>query len=68
MTSFHLDADQKRNLSEWLTIHDVTCVYATNQGASGGRLCYSFTPTTLGLVTEVKCACGMGIDLTDYNW
>ncbi len=66
--TFSLDGVQMVNLSEWLTLHNPTCVYATRQGASGGRLCYAFTPTSLGLVTQVTCACGQGIDLTDYDW
>jgi hypothetical protein len=33
----------------------------------GGRLTYSFTPTGLGCVVVVRCACGAEIDLTDYT-
>lgn len=36
-------------------------------GAIGGALTYSFTPTTLGVVIKVKCACGKEIDVTDYE-
>ena len=54
----------------WLAEHDKTCRMAGNRntGAIGGRLTYSFTPTSLGTVTKVTCACGKGeIDLSHYE-
>lgn len=35
-------------------------------GAIGGDLTYSFTPTSLGLVTEVECY-GKKLNLTNYE-
>jgi len=37
-------------------------------GAIGGSLTYMFTPTELGVITEIKHANGEVLDLTDYNW
>lgn len=67
---FSLDDTQRLALIVWLTEHDKACRFAdpAKQGASGGRLTYSFTPTSLGTVTKVGCACGGECDLTDYSW
>lgn len=37
------------------------------KGAIGGAWTYSYTPTGLGTVVKVSCACGGEIDLTDYD-
>jgi hypothetical protein len=36
-------------------------------GAIGGGLTYSFTPTTLGLVTKVRYGDDYELDITDYS-
>ena len=36
-----------------------------NIGAIGGAYTFCFTPTGLGTITEVKCADGTSLDLTD---
>lgn len=59
--------EQQKKLAEWLAQHDKTCAYRDNQGAVGGRLTYLTTPTSLGSVEEVACACGAKINLTDYD-
>jgi len=68
---FNLDPKQMGMITDWLKQHDVTCPYANpaRQGASGGRLTYEFTPTTIGLIAKVKCGCGGSVDVSDYhNW
>lgn len=43
--------------------HDMYC------GAIGGRWTYKITPTSLGTILVVQCACGAEEDVTDYgNW
>lgn len=38
-------------------------------GAIGGGLTYSFTPTSLGLITKIEHSyTGEVLDVTDYNW
>jgi len=64
---FSLDATQKEKLAVWIKEHDKTCPYAVKQGAIGGRLTWTFTPTSLGLVSRVKCACKEEVDLSDYD-
>lgn len=69
MVELQLTEDQLLKWKEWLAEHDKTCPFAdpSKQGAIGGRLTYEFTPTALGLVTKVKCACKEEVDLTKYE-
>lgn len=41
--------------------HDMYC------GAIGGRWSYVITPTGLGTILVVQCACGAEEDVTDYD-
>lgn len=66
---FILNNDQIIKSEQFLKKHQ--CQYSgfENQGVVGGRFTYTFTPTNLGTVVKLKCACGEEIDLTDYeNW
>lgn len=36
-------------------------------GAIGGRYTYEFTPTSIGTVQRILCACGESCDVTDYG-
>ena len=72
---FKLDKDEIAKLNIFLEEHNKTCVYyddgtqvAPRAGAIGGTLTYSFTPTTIGTIVKVECACGGNADLTDYDW
>jgi len=66
---FQIAEKEDRTLDNWLEEHNKTCQFADpmNQGASGGRLTYMFTPTGLGLVIRVGCACGEVKDVTVYE-
>lgn len=33
----------------------------------GGRFTYSFSPTSIGTVVEVRCFCGAKEDVTEYD-
>ena len=63
--TFTLDALQNETIQNWMRDHDCPI---TNVGAIGGRFTFSFTPTSIGTVEKVQCACGEEIDVTDYNW
>jgi len=67
---FELEKDQIIKMNKWLDIHNHSeCPFSipNNCGAIGGRLTYTFTGTSLGLISKVKCACGEEVDLTDYT-
>lgn len=66
---FELGKDELKELNRWEADHNKTCIYANpmNQGAIGGRFTYSFTPTGLGVISKIDCACGESVDLTNYN-
>ena len=58
---------EKETLKVWLEEHDKTCRYAVYSGAIGGRLTYCLTPTSIGCINEIKCACGESNNFTDYE-
>lgn len=71
---FQTTDKENEKMNAWLQTHVLTCKYwqptengLLPQGANGGAITYCFTPTNLGLVTEVQCACGDKENLTDYD-
>lgn len=66
---YNLNKSEDEKLSEWLKEHDKNCPYAppNNSGAIGGSLTYSFTPTSIGIVKKITCACKEVCDYTDYD-
>jgi len=70
MHQFGLNDEEVTAFGKWIIEHDRVCRLAKreNQGAVGGRFTYSFTPTSLGVVKKVTCACSEGeCDLSDYE-
>jgi len=52
----------------WLTLHNCPSHGKDAlQTAIGGEITYTFTPTSLGVVKKVKCACGASCDVSDYQ-
>lgn len=66
---FEVPEESLDRLSDWTRNHNRTCVFADplKCGTIGGRWTYSFTPTQLGIVCKVTCACGESIDVSDYD-
>jgi hypothetical protein len=74
--NFSLDADETKKYLAWDEAHhqkDV-CKYFDDGkspecpvGAIGGRVSFHFTPTGIGTVVTVTCACGAKEDLTNYE-
>lgn len=67
------DADSNE-IRTWTQDHNKTCpLYDDGSsvgnpcGAIGGRMSYKFTPTGLGTMFVVMCACGEQLDLTDVS-
>lgn len=58
--AFELSSGQQEDLTEWVDTHDC-------DGEGDDLLTYCFSPTVSGskMPTEIKCACGDSIDLTD---
>lgn len=61
----HLDKGETECLNKWLAEHTEACKMP--YGAIGGRYTYHITPTGIGTVTSVSCACGEKKDVTDYD-
>ena len=67
---FELEDKELSNFREWDEEHKKVCEIYTQgiRGAIGGRLTFSFTPTSLGTAIKVKCACGVECNVTEYDW
>lgn len=71
---FGLYKEQSQAISDWKRKHDTDKHMRLGQthryaGAIGGAYTYEFTRTSIGQCVHVKCACGEGIDVSDYdNW
>ena len=63
--AFELTEDQLKMIDKWIKSNP-----APLTGAIGGRYTYSFTPTTLGVVTTVRNnSTGKELDVTNYlDW
>ncbi len=66
---FSLTEEEMEKFRVWYANHGKTCQLTKreNQGAAGGAVTYAFTPTGLGEVCEIICACGEKINVTDYD-
>ena len=60
MIAFEVTEKDTIEIEVWLEEHDKECPFKerSSQGAAGGRLTYSFTPSGIGLMKKVGCACG----------
>lgn len=67
MKSFEIHPDEHQLFVKWDEEHKPVCPLKGNVGAIGGRLTFRFTPTGLGPITSVKCACGEKITLTNFE-
>lgn len=67
--SFGLYEEQRKAIRDWMTSHDlIKHGGKTRQvGAIGGAFTYEFTPTSIGIVTTVRCSCGDTLDVSDYD-
>lgn len=67
MLKFVIDGKEAETYDAWRKKHDETCPKKGKCGAIGGRMTYSFSPTTLGTTIEISCACGEKVNVTDYS-
>lgn len=62
---FSLSIEQQTKLNEWRK--SLKPISIADLGAIGGEYTYSFTPTSLGVITKVKRFDNNEIDLTNYD-
>jgi len=67
MMTFELSLEQLKKFNTWDNEHKKVCRLRKLTTAIGGRLTYSFKPTSLGTVIKVTCVCGENCDLTDVG-
>ena len=74
MNMFTIDDKQAKLIEEFMSTHK--CKLRTSEhggddeiyvGAIGGATTYSFTPTSMGMIVEVSCACGAKKNVTDFD-
>jgi len=66
MFNFTIPEKESKIAENWISKHKMVC-RIKDVGAIGGKYTWSFTQTSLGCITILKCACGEEIDLTDYR-
>lgn len=71
--AFFLCKEQNEAIHTWMKEHDQARHIDPKRGhrysgAIGGAYTFCFTPTSLGTVATVECACGEKFDVTDYDW
>lgn len=66
---FEMNAVESVVTNNWIKEHDKECplLLSGDVGAIGGRITYTFTPTSLGMACGVQCACGAEHACTDVS-
>jgi hypothetical protein len=66
---FCILASEELKVRQWQKKHVNDKHQMSNESTTGGRWTYSFSPTGLGMIRTVTCACGATLNLTDAkNW
>ena len=67
MREFRLSEEEEEKYNEWYIKHKKKC--KLKKKGKQRIETFSFTPTGIGEIKEVKCSCGKSVDLTDVsNW
>jgi len=66
---FEMSPIEIKTANKWIIKHDKVCplVNGNIHAAIGGRITYTFTPTSLGMACGVSCACGESKEVTDVS-
>jgi len=73
MSIFKLTDEDSEKVNNWIKEHkqDKNCKYSIpngqKTGAIGGAYTYSFTPTSIGTIKKVECACGVEFNFTNFD-
>lgn len=62
--TFTLDEAEEKRADEFQELHRHK---GEDFGAIGGKISYRFTPTGLGTIAVILCACGHKLVLTDFS-
>ena len=69
--NFAIGPTELNKLADWIDVNNkerLNSGKTLNDGASGGRFTYSFTPTSLGEILKITDnLCKKTLDLTDYD-
>ena len=64
MKTFTLNYEQLTQIEEFRKKHK----HENQNSTIGGKLSFIFTPTSIGVITDIKCnACNEIKDITNYN-
>ena len=66
MLEFVMSEKEVADFDKWRKSHRCE-IDEMSPAAIGGRWTFMFTPTGLGNVTVVKCACGAELEVTDVS-
>jgi len=53
---FPVSKEEDKQIFDWIRNHNIK--HSDRGGAIGGKYSYVFTPTSIGIVGEIKCVCG----------
>lgn len=53
---FPISEEEEREIKLWKERHEL--IHRGGHGAVGGKYTYTFVPTSIGTVGEIKCTCG----------
>jgi hypothetical protein len=68
MRTFTITDREQLKIKVLLAHHNTTCPYGDPKkktGAIGGRFSYVFTPTSIGTMAYIECACGEKLEFQD---
>lgn len=60
---FSISEEEETNIKKWKEFHEV--VHEGGHGAVGGKYTYSFIPTSIGTIGEIRCSCGESFCFSD---
>ena len=66
LDAFSLSESESRKAAEFMRTHRERH-RGESEGAIGGRFTYSFTPTGIGVLASIACACGEHENLTGWE-
>lgn len=66
VTTFEIEPEELAKAQGFVSAHRELHAHES-EGAIGGRFTWSFTPTSIGTIVVIRCACGESLDVTNYG-